>query len=235
MLEIDNLNAFYGDAQALWGVSMEVGAGETVAVIGPNGAGKTTLVQCIAGMHRGRRGRITVDGVDVHALPAHKVCSYGVATVPEGRRVFPTMTVFDNLCVGAYRRAARATHRAELDRVHQLFPRLAQRAGQLAGSLSGGEQQMLAIGRALMARPRLLLLDEPSLGLAPRVAAQIVGLLRDLRERTGLTVLLVEQNARSALSVADRGVVLSLGRVVAAETPEVLAGDDQLRHAYLGF
>jgi branched-chain amino acid transport system ATP-binding protein len=233
MLEIDNLDAFYGDAQALWGVSMEVGAGETVAVIGPNGAGKTTLVQCIAGMHRGRRGRITVDGADVHALPAHKVCAYGVATVPEGRRVFPTMTVFDNLCVGAYRRAARATHRDELDRVHQLFPRLAQRGGQLAGSLSGGEQQMLAIGRALMARPRLLLLDEPSLGLAPVVTDEVFDAIGTVNGQ-GVSVLLVEQDVDRALEISTRSYLLAEGRVVSSGPSAALRESDEVRKSVLG-
>jgi len=233
MLEIENLEAFYGDAQALWGITMEVGAGETVAVIGPNGAGKSTLVQCIAGMHRGRRGRIAVDGVDVTTLPAHKVCAYGVATVPEGRRVFPTMTVYDNLCVGAYRRAARATHREELDRVHQLFPRLAQRGGQLAGSLSGGEQQMLAIGRALMAKPRLLLLDEPSLGLAPVVTDEVFEAIEVVNGQ-GVSVLLVEQDVDRALEISTRSYLLAEGRVVSSGPSARLRESDEVRRSVLG-
>jgi len=233
MLEIENLEAFYGDAQALWGITMEVGAGETVAVIGPNGAGKSTLVQCIAGMHRGRRGRIAVDGFDVATLPAHKVCAYGVATVPEGRRVFPTMTVYDNLCIGAYRRAARATHREQLDRVHQLFPRLAQRGGQLAGSLSGGEQQMLAIGRALMAKPRLLLLDEPSLGLAPVVTDEVFEAIEVVNGQ-GVSVLLVEQDVDRALEISTRCYLLAEGRVVSSGPSATLRESDEVRKSVLG-
>jgi branched-chain amino acid transport system ATP-binding protein len=233
MLDIRELDAFYGDAQALWGVTMEVGAGETVAVIGPNGAGKSTLVHCVAGMHRGRRGHIAVDGVDVAALPAHKVCAYGVATVPEGRRVFPTMTVFDNLCVGAYRKPARAAHRAELDRVYQLFPRLAQRTRQLAGSLSGGEQQMLAIGRALMARPRLLLLDEPSLGLAPVVTDEVFEAIAAVNGQ-GVSVLLVEQDVDRALEISGRSYLLAEGRVVAGGPSAELRESDEVRRSVLG-
>ncbi|MCM4082755.1 ABC transporter ATP-binding protein [Paractinoplanes hotanensis] len=167
LLEVEDLDVRYGDAQALWGVSLTVGAGETVCVVGPNGAGKSTLVNALAGVHRASGGRIRVNGADTTALPGHRVCAHGVAVVPEGRRIFPRMTVTDNLMLGAYRKAARPAHRESVATVHELFPRLAERAGQLAGNLSGGEQQMLAIGGALMARPALLLLDEPSLGLAP--------------------------------------------------------------------
>jgi branched-chain amino acid transport system ATP-binding protein len=170
MLEVRGLDAFYGDAQALWGVDLDVAGAETVSIVGPNGAGKSTLVQAIAGLHRSTRGQVLVDGVDVTTVASHRVCEHGVATVPEGRRVFPRMSVHDNLCLGAYRKDARAAHRDTLASVYALFPRLEERSGQLAANLSGGEQQMLAIGRALMAMPRLLLMDEPSLGLAPRGA-----------------------------------------------------------------
>ena len=235
MLEVRGLDARYGDAQALWDIDIDVAPGETVCIVGPNGAGKTTLVHTIAGLHPAAAGSIRVGGVDVAPLPGHKVCAHGVATVPEGRRVFGHMTVRENLLLGAYRKAARPVHRQTEAEVYRLFPRLAERAGQAAGSLSGGEQQMLAIGRALMARPRVLLLDEPSLGLAPKIVAQVMGLIRRLRDETGLTVLLVEQNARSALGIADRGVVLNLGQVVAAEDAAVLAADVGLRKHYLGF
>ena len=233
MLEIRDLDAFYGDAQALWGIDLDVHSGETVAVIGPNGAGKSTLVHAIAGLHAKRRGRIALDGTDLAALPAHKVCGYGVSTVPEGRRVFPNMSVHDNLCLGAYRRGARAEYRRTLDQVHQLFPKLAQRTGQLAGSLSGGEQQMLAIGRALMAKPTLLLLDEPSLGLAPVVIDEVFEAIQTINGQ-GVSVLLVEQDVDRALEIASRGYLLGEGRVVVTGTADELAGSADVRRSVLG-
>jgi branched-chain amino acid transport system ATP-binding protein len=231
MLRVESLRTAYGAVVALDDVSFEVGEESITAVLGANGAGKTSLLRTISGLVRPRAGRITLDGRDItHAAP-EEIARMGVAHVPEGRGVIAELTVEENLRLGGlWRRDGSA-----LAEVYELFGALRERRARPAGALSGGERQMLVLGRALMARPRLLLLDEPSLGLAPRIAAQIVALLRDLRERTGLTVLLVEQNARSALSVADRGVVLALGRIVAAETPDALAGDDQLRHAYLGF
>jgi branched-chain amino acid transport system ATP-binding protein len=233
MLEIRDLDAFYGDAQALWGVSMDVHSGETVGVIGPNGAGKSTLVHVIAGLHTARRGRIALNGVEVTALPTHRVCGYGVATVPEGRRVFPAMSVYDNLCLGAYRKSARAEYRQTLDGVYQLFPRLSQRTHQLAGSLSGGEQQMLAIGRALMARPRLLLLDEPSLGLAPVVIDEVFEAIEAINAQ-GVSVLLVEQDVDRALEICNRGYLLAEGRVVASGPSARLRDSDEVRRSVLG-
>jgi branched-chain amino acid transport system ATP-binding protein len=233
MLEIRELNAHYGDAQALWGISMDIHSGETVAVIGANGAGKSTLVGCVAGLHRAWRGRIAVAGVPLDSLPAHRICEHGVATVPEGRRVFPTMSVYDNLCLGAYHRAARADHKLTLDEVYQLFPRLGQRTRQLAGSLSGGEQQMLAIGRALMAKPRLLLLDEPSLGLAPVMTDEVFEAIVAINAR-GVSVLLVEQDIERALEVSARGYLLAEGRVVAAAPAARLRESDDVRRGVLG-
>jgi branched-chain amino acid transport system ATP-binding protein len=234
MLEISDLDAYHGDAQALWGVTLKVRAGETVAVIGPNGAGKSTLVNTVGGLHHGRRrGRILVAGTDVAHLPAHRVCEHGVATVPEGRRVFPAMSVHDNLCLGAYRRAARREHRHSLDRVHEIFPRLRQRAGQLAGSLSGGEQQMLAIGRALMAKPSLLLLDEPSLGLAPVMTDEVFEAIEAVNAQ-GVTVLLVEQDVDRALEIAGRGYLLAEGRVAGTGSSAELRDSDAVRHSVLG-
>jgi branched-chain amino acid transport system ATP-binding protein len=231
MLRIDSVRAAYGPVVALDDVSFEVPDSSITAVLGANGAGKSTLLRTISGLVRPRSGRVLLGDRDITRAAPEEIARLGVAHVPEGRGVIEELSVDENLRLGGLWRRDRDA----LGEVYELFGALRERRGQPAGTLSGGERQMLVLGRALMARPRLLLLDEPSLGLAPRIAAQIVGLLRDLRERTGLTVLLVEQNARSALSVADRGVVLALGRVVAAETPEVLAGDDQLRHAYLGF
>jgi branched-chain amino acid transport system ATP-binding protein len=233
MLEIRDLDAFYGDAQALWGVTLDVADGETVSVTGPNGAGKSTLVHAVARLHTSIRGRIAVGGTDIARLPAHQVCAYGVAIVPEGRRVFPHMTVYDNLLLGAYRTGARAVYKVELPRVYDLFPRLAERSGQLAGSLSGGEQQMLAIGRALMARPRLLLLDEPSLGLAPVVVDEVFEAIQAIGAQ-GVSILLVEQDVERALDISARACLLVEGRVVAEGAAAELRASAEVRRSVLG-
>ena len=233
MLEVRGVDARYGDAQALWNIDIDVAPAETVCIIGPNGAGKTTLVHTIAGLHPAASGNIRVDGVDVTTLPGHKVCAHGVATVPEGRRVFSHLTVRDNLLLGAYRKAARSRHRQTEAEVYQLFPRLAERARQAAGSLSGGEQQMVAIGRALMAQPRLLLLDEPSLGLAPVIVDEVFDALR-LITQTGVAVLLVEQDVERALAAADRGYLLIEGRIAAHDNATRLRDTDEVRQRVLG-
>jgi branched-chain amino acid transport system ATP-binding protein len=233
MLEIRQLNAFYGDAQALWDVTLGVGAGETVSLIGPNGAGKSTLVASVAGLHASVRGHIEVGGVDVAGLPAHRVCAHGVAVVPEGRRIFGNMSVYDNLCIGAYRRAARTRHRQTLAEVFALFPRLSARSTQLAGSLSGGEQQMLAIGRALMASPGLLLLDEPSLGLAPVVIDEVFAAITTINE-SGVSVLLVEQDIDRALEISTRGYLLAEGRIIAGAPSDRLRDNEDVRRTVLG-
>jgi branched-chain amino acid transport system ATP-binding protein len=234
MLRIDGLEMAYGPVRALEDVSFDVPERTITAVLGANGAGKTSLLRTLSGLVRAQAGRIELDGTEIGRMAPERIVRRGMVHVPEGRGVIAELTVEENLRLGGLVRE-RGSAREGLAEVYDLFPRLGERRGRDAHTLSGGEGQMLAIGRALMARPRLLLLDEPSLGLAPRVASQIMGLLRRLRDETGLTVLLVEQNAKSALSVADRGVVLSLGRVVADDEPERLAADDQLRHAYLGF
>jgi branched-chain amino acid transport system ATP-binding protein len=233
MLEVRGLDAFYGDAQALWEIDLDVGSAETVSIVGPNGAGKTTLANTITGIHRQRRGAILVEGVDVTALPAHAVCACGVATVPEGRRVFAHMSVFDNLCLGAYRKDARADYRDGLARVYTLFPRLRERSAQLAGRLSGGEQQMLAVGRALMSRPKLLVMDEPSLGLAPVVVDEVFEVIESITS-AGVSVLLVEQEVERALAVSSRAYVLVEGRIVATGAAETLRGSAELRSSVLG-
>ncbi|MDX2650536.1 ABC transporter ATP-binding protein [Streptomyces sp. PA03-1a] len=238
MLEVRELVVSYGMVRALDEVSLTVDQGSITAVLGANGAGKTTLLRTVNGLVRPRSGSVLLDGTDISRLPVEEVVRLGLSHVPEGRGVITELTVHDNLRLGGLwrgRRERRALQSAGLEEVYALFPALAERRARPAETLSGGERQMLAIGRALMTRPRLLLLDEPSLGLAPRVTAQILAVLRDLRERQGLTVLLVEQNARSALSVADHGVVLNLGRVVAADAAARLATAEDLRHAYLGF
>jgi branched-chain amino acid transport system ATP-binding protein len=233
VLEVKNLSARYGDAQALWGVDLRVGEGELVCLVGPNGAGKTTLVQTVAGLHRAAGGSVLMDGVELTRLPGHRVCDQGVALVPEGRRIFGHMTVRDNLLLGAYRRAARRVHATTEDEVYRLFPRLKERAGQLAGSLSGGEQQMLAIGRALMCLPRLLLLDEPSLGLAPVVVDEVFDALATVTA-TGVGVLVVEQDVERALDAANRGYLILEGRIVASGTSGQLRDTAEVRERVLG-
>jgi branched-chain amino acid transport system ATP-binding protein len=230
MLRVDRLRVAYGPVVALDGVSFEVAEASITAVLGANGAGKTSLLRTISGLVRARSGSIVLEGREIGAAAPEAIARLGIAHVPEGRGVITELTVEENLRLGGLWRRT-----DDGQRIYELFPALRERRAKPAGTLSGGERQMLVIGRALMARPRLLLLDEPSLGLAPRVAAQIVALLRDERDRSGLTVLLVEQNARSALSVADRAIVLALGQVAAAATPDALAADETLRHAYLGF
>jgi len=234
MLEVRNLAADYGDVRALWDVSLDVGAGEIVALIGPNGAGKTTLMQCISGLHRPSAGSISFEGSPMQALLAHRVVERGVVLVPEGRHIFSSMRVLENLEIGAFSARARGERTATLKWVFQVFPILSERRNQLAGTLSGGQQQMLAIGRALMGLPRLLLLDEPSLGLAPLVVRDIFGVLRAVNER-GLTVLLVEQNARMALQLAHRGYILEQGRVVGEGSGAQLLADVGVQRAYLGY
>jgi len=234
MLEVRDLTTTYGAVHALSGVSFTAPASKVTAVLGANGAGKTTLLRTISGLVRPRSGEVLVAGEPVTAVPVERMCRMGVAHVPEGRGVITELTVEENLRLGALGRAT-GSERLGLDRVYDMFPPLAERRRAHAHVLSGGERQMLVIGRAMLARPRVLLLDEPSLGLAPRVVAQIFAMLRALVRSEGLTVVLVEQNARGALSIADRGVVLNLGRVVVSEEASALAADERLRHAYLGF
>ena len=232
-LEARHLAIAYGDATAVWDASLDVGDGEVVAVIGPNGAGKSTLINAIAGLLRWRQGDLRFDGVDLARVPAHEVGRAGISLVPEGRRLFGRMSVEENLEIGCYRRDARRGRAAGLRRVYALFPVLGDRRRQLAGSLSGGQQQMVAIGRALMARPRLLLLDEPSLGLAPTVVDQIFEIIRVIHAE-GVAVLIVEQNVGHALAIADRAYVLEEGRIIASGVPSDLLTDMRIRQAYLG-
>ncbi|HZT41587.1 MAG TPA: ABC transporter ATP-binding protein [Chthonomonadaceae bacterium] len=234
MLNISNLQVYYGAIRALDGISLEVHQGEIVSMIGANGAGKSTTIRTISGLVRPREGEVLYEGQPIQRLPAHQIVERGVGQSPEGRRVFANMTVRENLELGAYtRQKHRAEVKEDLDRVFQLFPRLKERLTQSAGTLSGGEQQMLAIGRALMARPRLLLLDEPSLGLAPFLVQSIFRIIRDINAQ-GVTILLVEQNAHQALRIADRGYVLETGRVVLTDTAANLLKNDMVRKAYLG-
>ena len=233
MLRVDDLHVFYGEIHALKGVGLEVRNGEIVAILGNNGAGKTTALKTISGLLVPRRGAMFLADAPLHGVPAHEVVSRGVAHVPEGRRIFNRLSVRENLMMGAYLRTDGVSIRADLERVFELFPRLGERIGQVAGTLSGGEQQMLAIGRALMARPRLLLLDEPSMGLAPVLVEQIFTAIGEVN-RQGTTILLVEQNAAMALGVAHRGYVLETGRVVLEGTADELAENAEVRRAYLG-
>ena len=232
-LEVRNLAIAYGDAPAVWDASLTVDEGQLVSVIGPNGAGKSTLVNTIAGLQRARSGVLRFAGVDLTTVASHRVCRHGIALVPEGRRLFARMSVEENLEIGGYRGEARATRGETLERVYRLFPILRERRRQLAGSLSGGQQQMVAIGRALMAQPRLLLLDEPSLGLAPAVVDLMFETIRAIHAE-GVAILLVEQNVLRALEVADHAYVLEQGRVVADGPPPTLRQDPRIQEAYLG-
>ncbi|MFE9244867.1 ABC transporter ATP-binding protein [Nocardiopsis sp. NPDC006938] len=234
LLTIEDLSASYGAVRALDSVSLTVPERGLCAILGANGAGKTTLLRTLTGLHRAGSGRVLLADEDITRLPTEQVVTRGLAHVPEGGGVVVELTVEENLRLGSLWRADRRD-RTTLDQVMGLFPPLAERRTRAAATLSGGERQMLAIGRALMARPRVLLLDEPSLGLAPLITRRILGLLRDLRDRTGLTVVLVEQNAAGALSVTDHGYVLNQGRVVAEGPSAELLADDRTRHAYLGF
>ncbi len=231
LLEVDDIEVRYGAIRAIKGISFEVNEGEIVALLGANGAGKTTTQKTVSGMLRPTSGTITFDGTRIDGIPAHELISLGICHVPEGRRVFPRMSVRENLEMGAFR--FKRPDPVMFERVLDLFPRLRERIEQLGGTLSGGEQQMLAIGRALMGKPHLLLLDEPSMGLAPLIVAQIFDIVREINNE-GVTVLLVEQNASQALSLANRGYVLETGEIVLTGTGQALLADDRIRAAYLG-
>jgi branched-chain amino acid transport system ATP-binding protein len=233
ILEVESIDAFYGSIQALRGVSLEVREGEVVTLIGANGAGKSTTLRAINGIVHPRNGRIRFQGEDITRHGPHHIVSRGIAQSPEGRRLFPRMTVTENLEMGAFQRRDRAEIREDMDRVYELFPRLQERRDQKAGTMSGGEQQMCAIGRALMARPKLLLLDEPSLGLAPIFVERIFEIVETINKQ-GTSILLVEQNALMALDAAHRGYVLETGRVVLADNAAALKGNEQVRKTYLG-
>jgi branched-chain amino acid transport system ATP-binding protein len=232
MLRLENVHTAYGISEVLKGVSLEIREGEIVCLIGANGAGKTTTLMTISGIHPPHEGKITFLGRSLAGVPPHEIVRLGIAHVPEGRRIFPRMTVAENLEIGAYTRGPREM-KDGLERAFSYFPILKERMGQKGGTLSGGEQQMLAIGRALMAAPRLLLLDEPSLGLAPIMVRKIFDIIREI-SREGVTILLVEQNARTALGAAHRGYVMETGRVVMSDAAEVLLHDPRIREAYLG-
>jgi branched-chain amino acid transport system ATP-binding protein len=233
MLELSGINAGYGGFQALFDVAMSVKAGEAVAVIGANGAGKTTLLRVISGLLQASGGRMAMEGQDLRTMPPHKVIETGIAHVPESRRLFPRLTVEENLRMGAFIPSARAHFAERVDYVYGLFPRLKERRLQLAGTMSGGEQQMCAIGRALMSRPKLVLFDEPSMGLAPVIVAQVFDLVRRIRSE-GYTVLIVEQNVRQVLKVADRAYLLEVGRIHASGTAAELLASDEIQRAYMG-
>jgi branched-chain amino acid transport system ATP-binding protein len=232
MLEVRNLDVSYGEARALWDVSIRVAENEIVSIVGSNGAGKSTLVNTVAGLLPSSSGQILVDGEDIARIAAHKVCSRGVAIVPEGRRILPKMNVQENLDLGAYRRGARAKYTERLEWIHSLFPILSDRRSKRAGTLSGGEQQMLAIGRALMSGPKYLLLDEPSLGLAPVIVDQIFDVILQIRET--ISVCLVEQNVTRALAVSTRGYVIQEGRIVMEDASDRLLENEDVRIACLG-
>jgi branched-chain amino acid transport system ATP-binding protein len=232
-LLVENLDVYYGAVHALKGVSLRVEAGEIVTLIGANGAGKTTLLRTISGIVPARSGTVSFEGKDITKMPAHLIVGLGVSQSPEGRMVFANLSVEDNLELGAYRRRDRDGIKHDRDQVFKLFPRLLERRRQLSGTLSGGEQQMLAMGRALMSRPRLLLLDEPSLGIAPLLVRDIFKTIVEIN-KAGTTVLLVEQNAHMALGIAQRGYVLETGRVVLEDAAAKLAANDEVRAAYLG-
>jgi len=233
MLEVEGIDVFYGDAQALDGVSVSVPERQIVAIVGANGAGKTTLIRAIAGMLSPKRGKIMYQGKNIAGLPSHKVCNLGIGHVAEGRQIFPSLSVSENLEMGAMLPRARSSRAASRARVLDMFPRLAERINQSAGTLSGGEQQMLAIGRCLMGRPDVILFDEPSLGLAPRLVQQVIETVRTLSEQ-GLTCVLVEQNVTVSLKISSNGYVLENGRITLAGRADELLTDDRVRKAYLG-
>ena len=233
MLELRKVTAGYGHFTALWDVDLTVASGEAVAVVGPNGAGKTTLMRVISGLIAPRAGELVFEGAALAGRPAHEIVAHGIAHVPEGRRLFPALTVADNLKMGAYLPAARARYAESLERVYTLFPVLAERSTQRAGSLSGGEQQMLAVGRALMSRPKIILLDEPSMGLAPVMVLRLFDLIRRVREE-GYTILVVEQNVRQVLKLVDRAYLLEVGRIKMEGRAADLAEQDFVRKAYVG-
>jgi branched-chain amino acid transport system ATP-binding protein len=232
-LRLEDVHTFYGSIQALKGISLEVHEGEIVTLIGANGAGKSTTLRSINGLNTPREGRIVFQGKDITRRAPHQIVGMGISQSPEGRRLFPHMTVLENLEMGAFQRSDRSQIKEDLDRVYSLFPRLAERKSQRGGTLSGGEQQMCAIGRALMARPKLLMLDEPSMGLAPIFVEKIFEIVREINEQ-GTTILLVEQNALMALDAADRGYVLETGRVALADDAKSLRQNEQVRKTYLG-
>jgi branched-chain amino acid transport system ATP-binding protein len=233
MLEIRNLQVYYGVIQAIRDVSFEVKEGEVIALIGANGAGKTTILQTITGLIPPRNGEIIFEGQNLLNIPAHRIVSLGMAHVPEGRRVFSQLSVYDNLLLGAYTRNDSSEIAESLENVYKRFPRLKERRGQLAGTLSGGEQQMLAMGRALMSHPRIILMDEPSMGLSPILVEEIFDIITSI-SKSGTTVLLVEQNARKALAIADRAYVLETGKIVLAGDAKTLMNDESVKKAYLG-
>lgn len=233
MLKINDMNVYYGNIHALKGVSLEINQGEIVTLIGANGAGKSTLLKTISGLLKPKGGEIVFENEHVAGKVAQSIVKRGISHVPEGRRVFANMSVEENLELGAYLRKDKKGIKEDFDKIYQLFPRLEERRKQLSGTLSGGEQQMLAMGRALMARPRLLLLDEPSMGLAPLLVKTIFRIIEEINQ-TGTTILLVEQNANMALSIADRAYVIETGKIVASGTAEELSQSDQIRAAYLG-
>ncbi|HYD57273.1 MAG TPA: ABC transporter ATP-binding protein [Burkholderiales bacterium] len=233
MLAVRDLDLFYGDAQALSGVSLEVPKGTIVAIVGANGAGKSSLIRTIAGIEKARSGKVVFKDKEIQALESHQICNLGIGQVAEGRQVFPSLTVLENLEMGAMLPRARAKAKETLDKVFTMFPRLAERRDQLAGTMSGGEQQMLAIGRCLMGAPELIMFDEPSLGLAPVVVQEVLHTIRRLNEE-GMTVLLVEQNVAVSLKISQRAYVLENGRVVMTGTGEELLHNDRVRQAYLG-
>jgi branched-chain amino acid transport system ATP-binding protein len=232
-LSVRDLDLYYGDAQALSGVSLEVGAGEIVAIVGANGAGKSSLIRCIAGIERPRSGQVLFKQTNITGLESHELCNLGIGQVAEGRQVFPSLTVLENLQMGAMLPRARGAAKKNLEDVFSLFPRLAERTDQLAGTMSGGEQQMLAIGRCLMGAPELIMFDEPSLGLAPLVVQEVLHTIRLLNKR-GITILLVEQNVAVSLKISRRAYVLENGRVVMSGPGDRLLHDDRVRQAYLG-
>ena len=232
MLHIENLHTHYGPIEALKGIDLDIHEGEIVTLIGANGAGKSTLLNTICGSPRASAGKIEYRGENLTRVPTHKISQRGIALVPEGRRIFPALTIEENLELGGYHQT-KAENQKSLEHIYQLFPRLLERRSQRAGTLSGGEQQMLAIGRGLMMKPKLLLLDEPSLGLAPIIIAQIFDIIRDIRAQ-GITLFLVEQNAHKALQIADRGYILELGQITHSDSGENLLKSDAVRKAYLG-